>query len=145
MDTVDADRVTVSSVAHNKMVNPELASTFAFYGSILLAKMGLMGPLTARQRFRKMVKIVTTCSTCVMISVSFMSELPGIRKPRGYRFWRNCLLCGFGRRACPPGPPERPRKHPPILVRHPLLPGDQPLDCRGHQLDQGIHRPEVPA
>ena len=39
-----------------KMVNPELTGTFAFYGSILLAKMGLMGPLTARQRFRKMVK-----------------------------------------------------------------------------------------
>jgi len=37
------------------MVNPELTGTFAFYGSILLAKMGLMGPLTARQRFRKMV------------------------------------------------------------------------------------------
>merc|ERR1712210_203712 len=39
----------------NKMVNPELAGTFAFYGSLLLGKMGLMSLLTARQRFAKMV------------------------------------------------------------------------------------------
>ena len=37
------------------MADPELARTFAFYGSLLLAKMGLMSPLTARQRIRKMV------------------------------------------------------------------------------------------
>ena len=44
------------------MVNPELAGTFAFYGSLLLGKMGLMSLLTARQRFAKMVNTLT-CPT----------------------------------------------------------------------------------
>ena len=43
------------------MVNPELSGTFAFYGSLLLGKMGLMSLLTARQRFAKMVRTVA-CS-----------------------------------------------------------------------------------
>ena len=42
-------------VSTEKMVDPELARTFAFYGSLLLAKMGLMAPLTARQRISKKV------------------------------------------------------------------------------------------
>ena len=37
------------------MANTELTGILAFYGSILLGKMGLMSLLTARQRFRKMV------------------------------------------------------------------------------------------
>ena len=52
-------------VTFDKMADPELARTFAFYGSILLAKMGLMSPLTARQRFAKMVKtFVSSTSLC---------------------------------------------------------------------------------
>ena len=125
------------------MVNPELTGTFAFYGSILLAKMGLMGPLTARQRFRKMVKFSMRLTFPISDHMKIHAFITGICKPRGYNLWGNCRLCWLRCWACPQSSPERPREHPPLLFGHPLLPINQPFNCCGHQLDQGVHRSEV--
>ena len=73
----DVSNLPTFLVTVDKMADPELARTFAFYGSILLAKMGLMSPLTIRQRFTKMVNTFV-CSTllCSMLLKSFARCIP---------------------------------------------------------------------
>ena len=125
------------------MVNPELTGTFAFYGSILLAKMGLMGPLTARQRFRKMVKVSNMFNFPISDHMTIRALITGICKPRGYNLWGNCRLCWLRCWACSQSSSERPREHSPLLFGHSLLPVNQPFNCCGNQLDQRVHRSEV--
>ena len=73
----DVSNLTTFLVTVDKMADPELARTFAFYSSILLAKMGLMSPLTIRQRFTKMVNTFV-CSTLLssMLLKSFARCIP---------------------------------------------------------------------